>query len=67
MAKLCDFDAFFAIKALKKKTVIEDDDIESIMIERKVLAYGSNYPFICKLFCTFQNEVCFLKSFIPKF
>ncbi|XP_075677336.1 uncharacterized protein LOC113795898 isoform X2 [Dermatophagoides pteronyssinus] len=33
-----------------------DDDVESIMIERKVLALGTSHPFICKLFCTFQTE-----------
>lgn len=57
MAELRDSECLFAVKCLKKQTVIEDDDVESIMIERKVLAYGSSNPFICKLFCTFQTEV----------
>ena len=57
MAELRDHDCLFAVKCLKKHTVIEDDDVESIMIERKVLAFGSTNPFICKLFCTFQTEV----------
>lgn len=56
LAELNGHETFFAVKCLKKKTVIDDDDVESIMIERKVLAFGSSNPFICKLFCTFQNE-----------
>ncbi|KAF7488238.1 Putative protein kinase C delta type -like protein [Sarcoptes scabiei] len=56
LAELINHDCHFAIKCLKKQTVIEDDDVESIMIERKVLAYGTSHPFICKLFCTFQTE-----------
>ncbi|XP_054168643.1 calcium-independent protein kinase C-like [Oppia nitens] len=61
LAELKDHSIYFAIKCLKKYSVIEDDDIDSIMIERKVLAYGSSHPFICKLFCTFQTQsyLCF--------
>lgn len=62
LAELINHDCHFAVKCLKKETVIEDDDVESIMIERKVLAYGTSHPFICKLFCTFQTEVCLFES-----
>ena len=37
--------------------MLEDDDIECTMIERKVLALGCKHPFICHLFCTFQTNV----------
>ncbi|RWS02562.1 cAMP-dependent protein kinase catalytic subunit-like protein [Dinothrombium tinctorium] len=43
---------------MKKHSVIEDDDVESAMIERRVLALGCQHPFICNLFCTFQTQVC---------
>ena len=49
--------SFYAIKCLKKDQVLEDDDIECTLIERKVLALGCKHPFICHLFCTFQTEV----------
>lgn len=57
LAELKEHDACFAVKCIKKITIVEDDDYDSIMIERKVLALGNIHPFICKLFCTFETEV----------
>lgn len=57
LAELKDYDACFAVKCIKKITIVEDDDFDSIMIERKVLTLGNVNPFICKLFCTFETEV----------
>merc|ERR1712141_421110 len=45
-----------AVKALRKDSVLEDDDIECTMIERKVLALGVKHPFLCHLFCTLQTD-----------
>lgn len=55
LAELKGHDACFAVKCIKKITIVEDDDFDSIMIERKVLTLGNLHPFICKLFCTFET------------
>lgn len=55
LAEIKGQNRYFAIKCLKKDVVLEDNDIECTMIERKVLALGSNHPYLCKLFCTFQS------------
>merc|ERR1712106_130389 len=56
LAELRNSQNFYAVKALKKDAVLEDDDIECTMIERKVLALGVKHPFLCHLFCTFQTD-----------
>ncbi|CAL8093881.1 unnamed protein product [Orchesella dallaii] len=56
LAELKGSDSYFAIKCLKKDVVLEDDDVECTMIERKVLLMGSKHPYLCHLFCTFQTE-----------
>ncbi|XP_023240970.1 putative protein kinase C delta type homolog isoform X4 [Centruroides sculpturatus] len=56
LAEMKGQNRYFAVKCLKKDVVLEDNDIECTMIERKVLALGSNHPYLCKLYCTFQNE-----------
>ncbi|GFS38010.1 putative protein kinase C delta type homolog [Nephila pilipes] len=56
LAELKDHNMYFAIKCLKKDVVLEDDDVESTMIERRVLALGTQHPYMCKLYCTFQTK-----------
>lgn len=56
MAELKGSGCYYAVKALKKDVVLEDDDVECTMIERKVLTLGTGHPYFCHLFCTFQTE-----------
>lgn len=56
----------YAIKVLKKLTVLHDDDVEGMMAERKVLTFAAGCPFLCKLYASFQTDsrLYFVMDFI---
>ncbi|XP_033223369.1 probable serine/threonine-protein kinase dyrk2 isoform X1 [Belonocnema kinseyi] len=56
LAELRGTDCVYAVKCLKKDVVLEDDDVECTLIERKVLTLATRHPYLCHLFCTFQTE-----------
>ncbi|CAF0899274.1 unnamed protein product [Didymodactylos carnosus] len=46
----------FAIKVLNKDAIIQNDDVECTMTERRILALSARHPFLTALFCSFQTK-----------
>ncbi|XP_016316237.1 protein kinase C eta type-like [Sinocyclocheilus anshuiensis] len=55
LVRLNGSDQVFAVKVLKKDIILQDDDVECTMTEKRVLSFASTHPYLTQVYCCFQT------------
>ncbi|XP_056617336.1 protein kinase C eta type [Triplophysa dalaica] len=66
LVRLNGSDRVFAVKVLKKDIILQDDDVECTMTEKRVLSLASSHPYLTQLYCCFQTpeRLFFVMEFV---